>query len=75
MDGECHFLEGNRRTRKKIEFVHKTLESIGIDGRRVRMFNLSSAMAPEFARIAGEMTETVKELGPPTTPKPCPPPA
>jgi hypothetical protein len=34
------------------------------------MFNLSSAMAPEFARIAGEMTETVETLGPlaPDTP-------
>lgn len=64
MDGECHFLEGNRRTRKKVDFVRKTLEDIGIDGSRVQMFNLSSAMAPEFARIACEMTETVKSLGP-----------
>ena len=64
MDGECHFLEGNRRTRKKVEQVRKTLEAIGIDGRRVQMFNLSSAMAPEVARIAGEMTEIVEELGP-----------
>lgn len=64
MDGECHFLEGNRRTRKKVTFVSKTLEEIGIDGSRVQMFNLSSAMAPEFARIAREMTERVAELGP-----------
>jgi len=64
MDGECHFLEGNRRTRKKVDFVRKTLEEIGIDGSRVQMFNLSSAMAPEFAHIACEMTETVKSLGP-----------
>lgn len=62
MDGECHFLEGNRRTRKKVDFVKKTLEAIGIDGSRVQMFNLSSAMAPEFAGIACEMTETVKSM-------------
>lgn len=64
MDGECHFLEGNKRTRKKVDLMRKTLEEIGIDGSRVRMFNLSSAMAPEFARIAREMTETVAALGP-----------
>jgi len=64
MDGECHFLEGNRRTRKKVDSVRKTLEEIGIDGTRVRMFNLSSAMAPEFAKIAREMTAAVAELGP-----------
>ena len=27
--------------------VRKTLEEIGIDGSRVQMFNLSSAMAPD----------------------------
>ena len=64
MEGECHFLEGNRRTRKKVESVRATLEALGIDGQRVRMVNISSAMAPEFARIAKEMTETVKALGP-----------
>lgn len=42
-----------------MEYVRKILEEIGIDGSRVQMFNLSSAMAPEFARIANEMTETV----------------
>lgn len=64
MEGECHFLEGNHRTRKKVGWVRKTLEEIGIDGGRVQMFNLSSAMAPEFARIATEMTVTVNALGP-----------
>jgi coenzyme F420-reducing hydrogenase delta subunit len=76
MDGECHFLEGNRRTRKKVASVKKTLQAIGIDGSRVEMFNLSSAMAPEFARIAREMTATVKALGPldkaASTTKPAP---
>jgi F420-non-reducing hydrogenase iron-sulfur subunit len=64
MDGECHFLEGNRRTRKKIDILRKTLEEIGIDGSRVQMVNLSSAMGPEFARIAREMHATVQALGP-----------
>jgi len=27
------------------------------------MFNLSSAMAPEFAKVAREMTDTVESLG------------
>jgi F420-non-reducing hydrogenase iron-sulfur subunit len=44
--------------------MRKTLEEIGIDGSRVQMFNLSSAMAPEFARVAREMTARVSALGP-----------
>jgi coenzyme F420-reducing hydrogenase delta subunit len=43
--------------------MRKTLEEIGIDRSRVQMFNLSSAMAPEFARIAREMTDTISEPG------------
>ena len=43
--------------------MRKTLEEIGIDSSRLQMFNLSSAMAPEFARIAREMTDTVSERG------------
>ena len=33
-------------------------------GERVEMFNLSAAMGPKFAEIAGEMTEKIKKLGP-----------
>jgi F420-non-reducing hydrogenase iron-sulfur subunit len=37
---------------------------IGIEGDRIRMFNLSSAMGPQFAQYAVEMTEQIRALGP-----------
>jgi coenzyme F420-reducing hydrogenase delta subunit len=40
------------------------LEEIGIEGDRVRMYNLSSGEGPTFAAYAKEMTEHIKELGP-----------
>lgn len=64
LEGECHFLSGNLKTRKKVEYVQKTLEQIGIDPQRVAMFNLSSAMGVKFAEIAGEMTAAITDLGP-----------
>lgn len=64
LEGECHFLTGNIKTRKKVEYVKKTLEEIGIKPERVEMFNLSSAMGPRFAEIANEMTERIAKLGP-----------
>lgn len=64
LEGECHFLSGNLKTRKKVEYVRKTLEQIGIDPRRVAMFNLSSAMGVKFAEIAREMTAAISDLGP-----------
>jgi F420-non-reducing hydrogenase iron-sulfur subunit len=64
LEGECHFVEGNLKTKKKIQAVKKTLESLGIEPERVEMFNLSSAMGPRFAEIAEEMTQRVRALGP-----------
>jgi F420-non-reducing hydrogenase iron-sulfur subunit len=64
LEGECHFLEGNLKTRKKVEAVKKALQSAGIEPQRVEMFNLSSAMGPRFAEIAEEMTERIRTLGP-----------
>lgn len=64
LEGECHFLTGNLKTRKKVDYVKKALEEIGIEPERVEMFNLSSAMGPRFAEIAKEMTERIAKLGP-----------
>jgi F420-non-reducing hydrogenase iron-sulfur subunit len=64
LEGECHFLKGNFRARKKVEYVKRTLAELGIEPERVEMYNLSSAMGPRFAEIAREMTERIKALGP-----------
>ena len=64
LEGECHFLKGNLRARKKVNYVKKTLEELGIEPERIEMFNLSSAMGPRFAEIASEMTQRIKGLGP-----------
>lgn len=64
MEGECHFLEGNLRARKRVNYVKSVLTEIGIEPERVEMFNLSSAMGPRFAEIASEMTQRIQKLGP-----------
>ena len=63
-EGECQFNSGNIRARKRVEQAQKILESIGIGGERVQMYNLSSSEAPRFAQIAKEMTERITALGP-----------
>jgi len=40
------------------------LDEIGLDGRRVQMVNMSSAMGAHFAIATTEMTEQIRELGP-----------
>jgi len=64
MEGECHFLEGNLRAKKRVERTKMILEEIGIEGERVEMYNLSASEGVKFAEIAKEMTEKIKKLGP-----------
>lgn len=64
MEGDCHFLKGNIRARKRVNAVKKLLDEIGLGGDRLEMYNLSSAQGARFAEIANEMTEKIKALGP-----------
>jgi coenzyme F420-reducing hydrogenase delta subunit len=63
-EGSCHFLNGNYRAKKKVRYVKKILDEIGIGGDRLEMYNLSAAMGTKFADIVNEMTERIKTLGP-----------
>ena len=50
--------------KRRVEHIRELLTQIGLEPDRVRMFNMSSAMAGEFAKAATEMSERVVELGP-----------
>jgi coenzyme F420-reducing hydrogenase delta subunit len=64
LEGECHFLTGNLKAKKRVQYVKKVLEEIGLEPERVEMFNLSSGEGPRFAEIALEMLERIRNLGP-----------
>jgi coenzyme F420-reducing hydrogenase delta subunit len=64
MEGDCHFNSGNFRARKRVDQAREILETIGIGGDRVQMYNLSSAEGPRFAEIALEMSEKIEQMGP-----------
>jgi F420-non-reducing hydrogenase iron-sulfur subunit len=40
------------------------LEDFGLEEERFRLEWISASEGPKFARIAGEMTEMLKDLGP-----------
>ena len=71
LEGDCHYLVGNLRARKRVEYVKHLLDECGTGGERVAMYNLSSAQGQRFAEIAREMTEKIKELGPSPARKPA----
>jgi F420-non-reducing hydrogenase iron-sulfur subunit len=64
LEGGCHFLEGNLRAKKRSEYLREMLDQIGVGRERLRMVNLSAAMAPTFVERVKEIVKTVEGLGP-----------
>jgi coenzyme F420-reducing hydrogenase delta subunit len=64
LEGNCHFMTGNLKAKKRVEYVKKLLDECGMGGERVAMYNMSSAQGQRFAEVAREMTEKIKALGP-----------
>ena len=64
LEGECHFLTGNLKARRRVNYVKKVLEELGIEPERVEMFNLSAGEGPRFVEIAKIMADRIKKLGP-----------
>ncbi len=64
LEGNCHFLLGNIRARRRVARVKEILKDIGINPERVDMFNLSASMGVRFVEIACEFVERIRRLGP-----------
>ena len=47
-----------------MEAVREILDSIGLEGRRIQMINVSAAMGGQFAWSAAELTEEIRRIGP-----------
>jgi len=62
--GECHYLEGNEKTAKRIPLLKKMLGQLGIEDERVRLEWVSASEGGRFASIVDEMTEQIRGLGP-----------
>ena len=64
LEGDCHYVSGNLKAKKRVAYVKKVLEDIGLEPERAEMYNLSAAQGSRFAEIAREFTERIRELGP-----------
>ena len=64
MEGDCHFTSGNFRARKRVEQAKALLDTVGVGGERVEMFNLASSEGPLFAKYANDFCKKIESLGP-----------
>jgi len=61
--GDCHYLTGNYRARRKIALTKKFLEYLGVDQRRLQASWVSASEGGRFTEVVTEVTKELKEAG------------
>ncbi len=62
--GDCHYISGNLYARRRFALLERFLEFIGLEPGRVNFTWISASEGEQFAKVATEVTERVKKLGP-----------
>ncbi len=63
-EGSCRYLEGNIRARKRVAQIKKLLDEIGLDGRRLNIFNVPHGDQSAVEQIINQTVSDLAELGP-----------
>jgi len=62
--GECHYVSGNLKTRRRVAVLKTILSTLGLDDDRVRVKWISAAQGYQFAATMREFTEDMRKKGP-----------
>ncbi len=62
--GDCHYIDGNLKAKRRIEGAEKILEQFGFEPERLRLRWIGASEGPEFQHNMTEFVETVRALGP-----------
>ncbi len=62
--GDCHYIEGNYKTLRRIPLLKKMLKQLGVEEERVQLEWVSASEGARFAEVADSFTQAVKNLGP-----------
>ena len=63
-EGQCRYLEGNIRAKKRVAWVQNLLDEIGLDGRRLSLGNMASGDNTAANQTINNVLKNLAELGP-----------
>ena len=63
-EGTCRYFQGNLRTAKRVARVKKMLDDIGLDGRRLNLYNIPHGDQARAHEIIQKTLSGLIELGP-----------
>src|SRR5512139_1287177 len=62
--GDCHYINGNLKARRRVKLLKEILPHFGFDNGRVRLTWIGASEGNVFARTIRDMVSEVKALGP-----------
>jgi coenzyme F420-reducing hydrogenase delta subunit len=62
--GDCHYINGNFKARRRIKLLKEILPRFGFDTERLRLTWIAASDGLLFAEIMHDMTAQIKVLGP-----------
>jgi len=62
--GDCHYMTGNYKTRRRVLLLKRLLAQLGIESERLRLEWVSATEGQRFAQVVAEFTEEIEKLGP-----------
>ncbi len=62
--GDCHYVTGNYKAEKRINFLYSILNDLGIEKERLLLTWVSASEGEKFAQTVRDFTERIKKLGP-----------
>ncbi len=61
-EGSCHFIQGNLRAKKRVEYAKQLLKETGVNPERLEMYHISASQGPLFAQRSKEFIERIKNV-------------
>lgn len=65
--GDCHYINGNYKARRRIKLLSEILTTFGFDPRRLKLTWVGASEGNEFAATVNHLVEEVRALGPSET--------
>jgi F420-non-reducing hydrogenase iron-sulfur subunit len=62
--GNCHYISGNYKARRRMAILKTTLKTLGLDEDRVWVRWISAAEGNKFASVMNDFTQKMREKGP-----------
>ncbi|MHA2250434.1 MAG: hydrogenase iron-sulfur subunit [Candidatus Kariarchaeaceae archaeon] len=62
--GDCHYVDGNLRTMRRVEMAKGLIDEFGLSHKRIRIEGIAASEGMKVTEVVTEMVQELKELGP-----------